>query len=75
MICLSRSQVQPKRQSAKAVGSPISSLLRKIFEWIQAMLLSSKQSSAGRTTQCKTTLRVHQRVPDARDRCASGGIV
>jgi len=47
-------------------------LLRNLFQWIQAMLWSSKQSSAGRTAQLKTTVRVHQRVPDAPDRCASG---
>jgi hypothetical protein len=29
----SRSQVQPKRQAAKALGSPVSRLLRNLFEW------------------------------------------
>jgi hypothetical protein len=38
MIWPSKSQVQPKRQSAKALGSPVSILLRNLFEWIQAMM-------------------------------------
>jgi hypothetical protein len=56
----SRSQVQPKRQSANALGSPVFSLLRNLFEWIQARLLPSKQSIAGRTAQLKTAVRVRR---------------